>query len=746
MSFAASLVAGALLSAVPGGDPGASEAAAGGAVQALRDRLTAPLREVFDPASDLAGLPEPRARSLVALLATRLDRARRLSDDRRWRAVMGWGSPFETPLTWSAAALDESPARYPVASGRENPRRDLVASVVLAWTDPGFSCRFPLRARFLRDLDLVPAPLPFDQRLCEGFERWADLDRLDGVELVFATPSFGSAAASAGHVFLRFRPKPGPAVPSRDHERTLGHGVDLRDPDLRDGFAWRGTFGDYRARLLEGPYQRAWLEYGVSEERDLVVYDLRLTEDERRLLLAELWSQRELESRVSYYFFSVNCARLTYDALRAAVPSLPRLTRWYLHPHEVSAVLLREGRLTPRGRVPSRRSRAAAAEEARDALAPRLAAVPGFDALHASRHAPEPARLRALDLFAGAFDPSPLTPGEASDLAAWTDATLDIETHALDVAVSNDAAAPDLGGEGSRTLPDESRTSPLLDRALDLRAQLPIREDPEPRLEPFGRVDVFAGTSRRPAAAAGADLSGLALVRTRFALVDESPGERRAVRLREGTRTAVLATDLRATFTPRLGSAAPVLAVDHLRVTLFDHASFGRGVRTTDGPLGARLGAAFGLHTDRRFALSEVAGGRLPRSGVTSGTAHAAALLTVLSGADLSRWLVVGAEARLTALRDREGYDLRAGPGLLLDAGAPLASTPHRLSFRARLTDLLSLLARPSAFAPTLETDLHLRLDLLLSPRLGLEAGPYLLFRRGLPTGDAAEAGLAVGL
>ncbi len=79
--------------------------------------------------------------------------------------------------------------------------------------------------------------------------------------------------------------------------------------------------------LAEDGRSLAW-RYGTLDRRDLFVYDLQLTPRERRLLLARLWVQLRDGGHTEYSFFSVNCARLTHDTLRAVLPELARRPGW----------------------------------------------------------------------------------------------------------------------------------------------------------------------------------------------------------------------------------------------------------------------------------------------------------------------------------------------------------------------------------------------------------------------------------
>jgi len=450
----------------------------------------APFLRPLPPGVLLASDPHRRRLALFLALARRYDARHAFSASPAWRSTRGWPSAGETPFTWDEEALDETPARYPTRRGRSSPADDFAASVARANTDPAFACAFPIRARALYDAGLV-RDVPAIERPggCPAFDAWAAPERVAAVELVFASPSWSSPASSAGHVFLRLRaPADGPFV-GDSAERVLGHGVDMTREDPDAGFVFRGLTGGYHATLLTSNSYARWLEYGAAEQRDLVVYELVLTPRERRYLLAELWRQHDAGLAVRYFFLSINCARVTWDALRAAVPDLPRDVDWYFHPHELVSNLLRLRRARPLGMVLSQRTKARRGETVQAELAPSLVSVPGFLALHNARFGPTAARAAALTAFANGLDVAALDPVAAAALARYLDATLEIETLATDVD----------GGES-----DPRRTGPALDAALALRARLPIatppRALPRRRAHPLGvaALDCGARLGRRP--------------------------------------------------------------------------------------------------------------------------------------------------------------------------------------------------------------------------------------------------------
>lgn len=694
----------------------------------LADRLTPPLTALMRPPPDLAwagDAPRDRERALLITLARRYDDAHAFSASAAWRAVAGWATPGETLLTWDTEALDKSPARYPAARGRGSPADDFAASLARAWTEPDFACRFPIRARALYDAGLLAEIPAIERGGCPEFEAWARPDRVDGVELVFATASWVSPASSAGHIFFRVRPRGDGPVVAEHAELVVGHGVDLSAPGADDGFVLRGLTGDYEATLLTSSYYEKWLEYGAAEQRDLLVYELVLTERERLYLLAELWRQHAADLAIDYTFLSVNCARITWDTLRAVAPELPRRADWYLHPHEVVSALLTADRATPRGLVPSLHTLAFRGERRARAAAERLRAVPNLagpvDALAARLSGPPTDRAAAYERFARDVDLEALGPAGAGEVTALADALVDLEAFASHRERSGAAASA--GDDDDGVARDESAVSAALDAALAMRRRLPPRATA--RLEPFPPYDVVASASRRwtvtSAWEAGADAAALTL---RYAVIDEQPGMQRAAPLRPSARTEFLASEIQL----RLGGDGRP-SVAWTRLTLVDIAGFGHGIVATDGWLQSRMGFGFAVATEAAPSGPGPVGGLVTRGAV---------YLTLAADDAFSRYLVVGLDLRVGAwLGGDEGF--RVGAGAVVELGGPLARGPHRFVLQGRVTPSLD------ATGPALEAEASLGLAFVLDRRRVLTLGPTARWRSGAVVGDGAEVGLATG-
>jgi hypothetical protein len=246
-----------------------------------------------------------------------------------WQRLNGWSRATLAP--WRPSARNEAPAAYAAESGRRSPAWD-VATFAASWiaeraaapsdADPPLTCRLLPQARFLharlRELSDLPPWLREPPR-CRAFERWADREHLEAIEIGLATPSTVTMASMFGHVFLRLvRRAPAGHAPLAD--RTLAFLVENALPVTEERlYAWKGIVGAYAATLVERSLLETYRTYVVTEGRDLRRFRLELSPRETDDLLARLWSV-EQAGRYRYTFFGANCATLMVDLVDSVLP------------------------------------------------------------------------------------------------------------------------------------------------------------------------------------------------------------------------------------------------------------------------------------------------------------------------------------------------------------------------------------------------------------------------------------------
>ncbi len=687
-------------------------------------------------------VPELDKLRFMAELAERVDARWHLSESPTWRAIMGWPEANESmALMPPGDALDKGLLRYPVPQGKADPSADFRASLALAWLDEArFSCQFPLRARFLAQQSLTPGPLPLERGRCRAFEGWAHPDEVADIELIYVAQRWQDVTASMGHIVFRIRKRR--IDGGNDGSRVVGPSSETafayiaKDPADTPNYMFRGLTGGLTAGVELERFGDLWARYGVREGRDLHVYRLVLSDEERRFLLAEVFAQSRYDMKVPYAFLTVNCATMAYDTLRSLLPELPHRSDLLVHPHEVVSLLLEHGRAVPRGTIPARKTEAREAERRREALGDSLArtltTLPQLARAHAarwSRPASRAATLRELvhalegDLLRSAEPTASSASREAIDtLAAWADAVLDVEAFAVDQATHGYSPGA---------------SSPALEAALDLRSLLPASPRYETGLhEPLDLQPLPAGPTR-PSGSRRATVQVHALsplsstdpTTTRLGLgwqtsvLDEDIGEPRLVTLARGSRMRLLVNEL------VVSSDGAGLTVERDRLVLVDSLTLGDGVRTDTGWVGARLGFGFGLEL-----MS------MPRIGLPFMVhLYGGPTLTLATSRDFSNHLALQLDLdAATWTRVAHGDALfRVTSGLVLEAGLALGDA-HRLRLRGRLAPGLDL------GGGVLELSASLRLELALVPESGIFLVISGSYRHGAPVAPPLDATIGI--
>jgi hypothetical protein len=618
------------------------------AIDRLAGTLTPALAAVLAPLPPLPTTSQEDKLAWVAELARRADAHHGYSATPAWRAIMNWPEPTDG-LSDSGAtpAPDRSLDRYPVPRGRNDPSLDFAASVALAWLDARrFSCDFPLRARFLVDHGLVRGPLPLEAGRCGAFERWADLERVEAIELIYVTPSWSDPSASMGHVIFRIRHSSEPRITGHSFEPVFAYAA-IDNPETTPFYILQGLTGLLTASMTFETMGDAYKRYGEKEGRDLIIYELDLTPRERRFFLAEVYTQRMKKMAIPYAFLTTNCATLAHDLVRAVLPELPRRSSFLMHPHEVVSALLEAGRAHPKALLPSAITRARAAERTVERLSP---------------------------VTSGTAAPESAT--DSSALTDLVDAKLDLEAWVMGQRRAQNPGSP---------------SSAELDELLDRRAALPLRA--ESRFLPAPVVPIAKSGSRVASIGTGVDSEQRARLSLGFAIMDEPIGAPRQALLNRAGRMRLLASELSFSADP---SGARLHA---LNLVVLSTLGLGDRPRTGLGWWASRSGFNFHFEAMSRPAES-LDFGLVVRGGPA---------LTLVTSADFSDHLVLSLLVEASTFNHRDAaHESRAAIGLEIEAGLRLdASTGHTLRLAARSLPGWSL---PHGFAWSIDGDARLEL------------------------------------
>ncbi len=173
-------------------------------------------------------------------------------------------------------------------------------------------------------------------QVCVQFERWANAQQVEGVDILLAAATADRPESLYGHLLLSVRYREGQLVRSRGFDPVYQYGA-VTDTNVNkvEYFA-KGLFGGFLSVIQPNTFRgtdRLFMQY---EQRTLRRYALNLGPEQVRHVLERLW---EAERRIiyPYYFLSDNCASMLIDLLSPALDELdiPNPVKLGLMPTEV---------------------------------------------------------------------------------------------------------------------------------------------------------------------------------------------------------------------------------------------------------------------------------------------------------------------------------------------------------------------------------------------------------------------------
>ncbi|HVK61819.1 MAG TPA: DUF4105 domain-containing protein [Bdellovibrionales bacterium] len=212
--------------------------------------------------------------------------------------------------------------------GRTNPQAELEATLAGFFDDrkrqlakgivaQSVRCQFPARYEWLQHV------LGFQERpaSCPEYETFRTKTAAKSVTLVFSSYYVAKPSSAFGHSLLRINKSNG--ADGSEHHQLLDSGVNYAaipttsNPVLYSIYGLSGMFDGVFTAV---PYFYKVREYGDFESRDLWEYDLALTDDEVKRLIAHLW---ELSTtHFDYFYLTENCSYHMLTLLDAAAPRL----------------------------------------------------------------------------------------------------------------------------------------------------------------------------------------------------------------------------------------------------------------------------------------------------------------------------------------------------------------------------------------------------------------------------------------
>lgn len=220
-------------------------------------------------------------------------------------------------------------------NGKNNPSAELIATInayFAPWNiknkDEHARCRFPARYFWLSQ----QLPLP-DYNLrepkCQKLEKWALFDSVKSISLLLVSGYLGNPASTFGHALIKLN------TDSTDDQfglfdLTLNYGALVPENETTLLYVVRGLWGGYEAGFSDKYFYTQDMVYSHTEQRDIWEYKLRLSDEERILLIFHIWEI--VGYKFAYYFLDKNCAYRLAELLELVIDEelLGNVLLWYV--------------------------------------------------------------------------------------------------------------------------------------------------------------------------------------------------------------------------------------------------------------------------------------------------------------------------------------------------------------------------------------------------------------------------------
>ena len=226
--------------------------------------------------------------------------------------------------------------------GKTRPDEEMIADL-LAFADPKAKagwfhyhpqCVFTERYDFLKKAGLLKNVKDVN---CVEFEEWKKGLNAESVTLVFSSSYPNNPSSLFGHTLIRINQKNKAHKGAPDLlDYSFAFSAMPEKEDLGVVFAYKGFFGGYKGLLEVTKYYSKVAEYNDGESRDLIEYDLKMSQEELNSLINHLWEIYQT-TYFDYYFADENCSAVLADIL--AVPyhleEINSHERWYYLPSEM---------------------------------------------------------------------------------------------------------------------------------------------------------------------------------------------------------------------------------------------------------------------------------------------------------------------------------------------------------------------------------------------------------------------------
>lgn len=167
-------------------------------------------------------------------------------------------------------------------------------------------CKYPARYFWLKEQLSGNRFKKFD---CKDFKIYIEKTNPEDLELIFASENVSSPSSMMGHVFFNIKSK-------KEDEKIRQNAVSFFT--VIDTFnipllITKSTITGMKGYFILNPYKKSINKYLYEEQRSIWEYKLKLTEEQKKLIIYHFWELKDID--MTYFFTGFNCATMIDDIL-----------------------------------------------------------------------------------------------------------------------------------------------------------------------------------------------------------------------------------------------------------------------------------------------------------------------------------------------------------------------------------------------------------------------------------------------
>jgi len=205
---------------------------------------------------------------------------------------------------------------------------ELNATIEGFFSNPNLICKYPARYLWLQT-SLDPEQKLFPKVSCKDFDDYIQKTSPKELKLIFVSEDVTNPSSMMGHTFFNLIGEDNNGK-KRENAVSFSTVIDTFNLPL---LIVKSTMTGMKGLFVLSPYKEQVGRYLYDEERNIWEYDLKLKEEEKKLIYYHFWELKDINMK--YLFTGFNCATVIDDMLAISDPDYMNDNELWVTPKDV---------------------------------------------------------------------------------------------------------------------------------------------------------------------------------------------------------------------------------------------------------------------------------------------------------------------------------------------------------------------------------------------------------------------------